>query len=92
MLGIFDDPEIGIGKIRLAPGASLFVATDGVIDAERADGAEFGEQGIRRTLETCITGSATTIVETLFGAVNAFSAGAPQSDDITALVIRYLGD
>ena len=92
MLGIFDDPEIGIGKIRLEPGASLFVATDGVIDAERADGAEFGEQGIRRTLETCITGSATAIVETLFGAVNAFSAGAPQSDDITALVIRYLGD
>ena len=91
MLGLFDDPEIGMFKMRLAPGSSFFVATDGVIDAERADGSVFGEAGVRVSLNQSAARSADEIVQTLFKEVSAFSAGAPQSDDITALSIRYLG-
>ena len=92
MLGLFDDPEIGTGRITLDPGASFFVATDGVMDAERADGSEFGENGIREVLEAVGSFPAEKTIQRLFGVVDAFSAGAPQSDDMTALTVRFLGD
>ncbi len=91
MLGIFEDPEIGTSKIRLEPGSAFVIATDGVIEAERADGGDFGEKGMRAVLETLIGEPGVEIVEGLFESVRKFSAGTPQTDDITALVVRYLG-
>ena len=89
ILGIFDDPEIGTTKIQLSPGSSLFVSTDGVIDAERADGAEFAEAGVRGILEASVSLPASEVIRNVFAAIAAFSGEVPQTDDITALAVRF---
>ncbi len=90
MLGIFEDPEIGHGTVTLARGDSLFVATDGIMDAERADGGEFSEEGIRSVLEAAVSMTAVQTVDHVFSEIANFSAGANQFDDITAMAIRFI--
>jgi sigma-B regulation protein RsbU (phosphoserine phosphatase) len=91
MLGLFEDPEIGNDRIALTSGDTLLVATDGVMDAERKEGGEFSEQGIRTLLESSAAMTAAQTVDHVFSAISTFSEGANQFDDITAMAVRFTG-
>jgi sigma-B regulation protein RsbU (phosphoserine phosphatase) len=76
---------------QLAPGEALFEFSDGVTEAKSAADDDYGEQ----KLEACLAGAHTTkaeeIVDRVITAVQEFSKGAPQADDITCLAVRYIG-
>lgn len=91
MLGILDDPEIGTGRIRLEAGTSLFLATDGLSDAENREGVAFGDKGLRRLLTGVHDATPGELIQATFDTVSRFSEGAAQVDDITALVVRFAG-
>lgn len=76
----------------LKPGDSLFLYTDGVTEAFRQDGLMYGESRLVEFLQGKSALSCQGVVESLRGDVAAFVDGAPQSDDIAMLTIRYLGD
>ncbi|MBF9060596.1 SpoIIE family protein phosphatase [Rhodobacterales bacterium HKCCSP123] len=89
-LGLFEGISVGSRALRLAPGDRIVLATDGVTEAFDQQRRVFGWD---RFLAALPGGAATaeTSVGTLFAEVAGFVDGAPPSDDVTALVLRYLG-
>jgi sigma-B regulation protein RsbU (phosphoserine phosphatase) len=72
---------------RLAPGDTLLAYTDGVTEAFTADDRPFG---VERLLAVPLPADAPgAACGRLVDAVHAFVAGAPASDDITVLALRY---
>lgn len=92
-LGFVPDYQFRCGKIQLEPGDSLVLYTDGITEAMNAGHELFGAPRIQGTLDRVASGiTAQALTKTLLGGVAAFTAGAPQSDDITLVVIRYVAD
>ena len=91
ILGCMEDFEFESKKITLAPGEQIFLYTDGVTEAFNVDYVEFGEERLVNFLSEHQLQSTEDIVNESINAVAVFSDGAPQSDDITLLAIRYNG-
>lgn len=91
-LGILDDHLYETASLRLKPGDSLFLYTDGVTEAFSREGKDFSLERLERWLEHkgAAGVGAYDLVEGAFQAVKAFTGDAPQSDDITVLALRYL--
>jgi sigma-B regulation protein RsbU (phosphoserine phosphatase) len=74
---------------RLRLGDLLVLYTDGVTEAMNPGNVMFGESGLLSYLQREGRQKARTLLEGLGRTVEAHAAGAPQSDDITALAVRY---
>jgi serine phosphatase RsbU (regulator of sigma subunit) len=91
-LGIMRDHPFAAGSIHLDPGDTLLLYTDGVNEAMNNERKLFGTPTIGEVLRTLSKAPSAQDISTLITQrVKAFVAGAPQSDDITMLVVRYLG-
>ena len=75
----------------LEPGDSLFVYTDGVLEATSVSGAMFKEERLAETLNQNPDASPEELIHRVRGAVDAFADSAPQFDDITMLSLKYNG-
>jgi sigma-B regulation protein RsbU (phosphoserine phosphatase) len=91
LVGLLRDLAYETGRITLQPGDSIFLYTDGVTEAEDPEQKFFGERRLRELLH--VTGSAgpEATVQAVLAEVERFAAGAPRSDDITTLALRYRG-
>jgi serine phosphatase RsbU (regulator of sigma subunit)/CHASE2 domain-containing sensor protein len=76
-------------SVTLAPGASLILMTDGVTEAQNAQGALFGRDRILQAEPK--PGSAGEICEAIRDRVRRFEAGTEATDDLTVMALRYLG-
>lgn len=90
-LGIVGDAVYDEGRVTLAPGDVLLLFTDGVTEAINGAGELFSDGRLLAQFGASASRSATDIVGSLVESVNHFAAGVPQEDDITVLVLRYLG-
>jgi len=91
ILGIIKSAEpYEEGNVALDPGDSIILFTDGVTEAMNAAGSELGEEPLLRLSANRSRLSAGEMVDTLVDAVKAHSTGAPQSDDVTLVVLRVL--
>jgi sigma-B regulation protein RsbU (phosphoserine phosphatase) len=91
-LGFIDPYDFTVGTIKLEPGDALVLYTDGVNEAMNGDRRMFTTSAIGDTLRTISKDNpADRICQTIIGKVDEFVHGAPQSDDITLVVIRYCG-
>jgi sigma-B regulation protein RsbU (phosphoserine phosphatase) len=79
------------GTIPLFPGDTLFLYTDGVTEAIGQAGDLFTAERLRVLLETQIASSAKTMIQKVVHEVRRYSASVEQSDDITALALKYIG-
>ena len=77
--------------IKLEPGAKLFVYTDGVPEAERADREQFGLERTLTVLRRFEDLPPQSIVTGMSTAVYDFVGDIPQFDDLTMLVLHYKG-
>lgn len=81
--------------LTLVPGDAILLYTDGVTEAMDPDRRLFGEEQLRdlaaRLAAPPAGSDARRLCEGLAAEVHAFARGAEQSDDITMLVLRYLG-
>jgi sigma-B regulation protein RsbU (phosphoserine phosphatase) len=87
-LGIFKDHIYKNQDITINPGDVLIVATDGFNEARNSDGDMFGLERLLSLAERNVSRSAQTIAEVMFARIHAFSAGHPQDDDATIVVIK----
>ena len=73
----------------------MVIFSDGVSEAMDAAGDEFGDDRLLAAIQASHVGDADIdaprLVDDVITAVRAFTAGAAQSDDITAMVVRYRG-
>jgi serine phosphatase RsbU (regulator of sigma subunit) len=91
IIGAFPEATFDEETVQLDPGDVLVVFSDGVTEAMNVDGADFGEQRLLSSIPDNRECSPTVLLERILTAVHEFSAGAEQSDDVTALVLRYTG-
>ncbi len=80
------------GETTLLPGETLFFYTDGVNEAFNEAGEQFGEPRLEAQLEAHAGASPDTICDAMRASVEAFSTGVEQSDDITTVAMRYVGN
>ena len=88
VLGVVEDMKFTRQSLQLNPGDALVMYTDGVTEAENIEHAQFGESRMEAALAELKGASSKQIVQTVIAKIREFTAGAPQSDDITQLVIR----
>ncbi len=88
-VGVMPGLAYATHTLTLAPGAALVLYTDGITEAAAADESFFGTERLRQTAAAIPPNAdAHVIFDRILGEVTEFTAGAPQSDDITLLVIR----
>lgn len=86
-LGVFEDPNLGQLPLRLLPGDSILLYTDGVTEARSPDGAFFGEDRLRALLRSRQNEDAATLAANIKQEVRAFQQDAPR-DDLAIMVLR----
>jgi PAS domain S-box-containing protein len=87
VLGVFDDAELRDTSLRLMPGETLVLYTDGVTEARSPDGDFFGEDRLRRLLGSCSGYEAATLAARIKDVILDFQEGYPR-DDLAVLVLR----
>lgn len=90
-VGVIPDLSYREKSVTLAPGDTLFLYTDGISEAMDANGREFSVERIIEALSETHRQSIDVMLTRVTDAVDRFVGDAPQSDDITCLVIRYNG-
>ena len=88
--GLFADAEYETLTMKLAPGDSILICSDGIIEAQNA---RYDDFGIARLMTVCNENSGaspTELLERIFSAVHAFTDVIRQHDDMAA-VIFHLG-
>lgn len=90
-LGV-DETEVFPRSVNnsLHSGDLLVFVTDGVLEAQAPDGAEFGLQRMLQVMKENRDKSAREMVDALYDAVRKFCRLRPQRDDITAVVVKVL--
>jgi sigma-B regulation protein RsbU (phosphoserine phosphatase) len=91
IVGLFESATFEEETVTLTTGDWLIVFSDGVSEAMSVSGDEYGESRIVACVERHKNVEPPQLLEALFADVRDFTRGAPQSDDITAMVLRYGG-
>jgi sigma-B regulation protein RsbU (phosphoserine phosphatase) len=91
VVGLLEFAPFEQETITLVPGDCIVVFSDGVSEALSQSGEEFGDARLLEVSEPAVNGTSQALVERVVASVRAFTKGAAQSDDITVMVIRYLG-
>jgi serine phosphatase RsbU (regulator of sigma subunit) len=90
VMGLFEDWHCEIAEVQLAPGDMLVLYTDGITEATNADGEEFGESRLLATLGSNFHLPVGPLLQAIVEAVQQFSRGSEQQDDITLVIARSL--
>jgi len=76
---------------QLQKGDVVVIFSDGVTEALDAQGQEFGEERLIELLRQYHTADAASILARIMEDVQTFAHGVAQHDDVTALVLKYVG-
>ena len=88
IVGCFEDFEYKNSSLQLNPGDSLVMYTDGVTEAFNEQSEQYGEKRLETLLERLNGKNSKEIVNEMVADVHGYAGNAPQSDDITTLVIK----
>jgi phosphoserine phosphatase RsbU/P len=89
--GMFDFAQYENASEQLQPGDVVIVYTDGVTEALNTEGQEFGEERLATIAAERHKEDASAILQAIVQSVQTFARGAPQHDDVTAMVVKYTG-
>jgi sigma-B regulation protein RsbU (phosphoserine phosphatase) len=87
-LGLLPGMSYTSESCGFAPGARLLFYTDGLTEVFRGD-EEFGPERLLDEFCRCPSPKADGILDALWTAIEAFSEGGPQADDMTALALCH---
>ena len=90
-LGARKKTKIRSREFELQPGDCLFVYSDGVPEANIAEGEMFREERITDTLNRDAGAAPENLVRRMYDSVKNYMGDAEQFDDITMLCFRYNG-
>jgi sigma-B regulation protein RsbU (phosphoserine phosphatase) len=89
VLGLFRVAQYEWDTVHLSANDLVVICSDGVTEATNRSGEEFGRTRIAEIVSTCSTQKPEAVLDVLLGAVRAFTQGAAQADDLTAMILRY---
>ena len=88
-VGLLEEATFNADRVQLTPGDTLLLYTDGVTEAESKDEDFFGTERLKEAFGQHPNASLGVLQSAVLGAVEQFTQGAAQSDDITLLLFRY---
>ena len=88
-LGFGAQSEYQSLTVQLEPGDTVLVYSDGVSEAHNDTGAMWGERNLKKTLASVGNMSLEKIKTSLIQAVETFTQGTPQKDDITFVLFGW---
>ncbi len=91
MLGAVADAPCQSGSLALKRGDVVLCYTDGVTEAMNREQAMFTQRRLRESVAGMEAVEAAQLVRALHAEIRAFAQGAPQSDDIAVLALKYRG-
>ncbi|MGB9790682.1 MAG: PP2C family protein-serine/threonine phosphatase [Thermotoga caldifontis] len=89
-MGIMRDVDYREIEIGLHPNDTLLIYTDGVTEARNETGEEFGLERLMTVVKSSREVSADEIITKVQNELKRFCGEAPQHDDSTMLVVKYL--
>jgi PAS domain S-box-containing protein len=87
-LGLFDDGTTRTEHLRLAPGDTLVLYSDGVTEMRAAGGALYGSARLAEVLTRNLGSPAAHVVKAIEDDIGAFGRGAANHDDVAVLAVR----
>jgi sigma-B regulation protein RsbU (phosphoserine phosphatase) len=91
VVGAIENTKCVAKSLNLKPGDVFFLYTDGVTEAMNPESQLFSEEKLKNCLDKHKNKEITEIVRAMRQEIFDFAKGAPQSDDITMLVLKYKG-
>ncbi|MBI3697443.1 MAG: SpoIIE family protein phosphatase [Acidobacteria bacterium] len=91
-LGLFSTSSFAEEQIQLQSADKLVIYTDGVTEAENAFHELFGYERLEELVGRHYAAPAAQLHHAILDAVSAFTAGVPQRDDVTLVVLEYVGE
>lgn len=88
-LGMLEESEFGVQSVQLQPGDKIIAYSDGLTEAQNAEGTFFEARRMRELIRAHCGLNAADLHEKMMDEVEDFTAGAAQHDDITALVMEF---
>ena len=88
-VGAMPDTAYASSTLSLAPGDGLFIYSDGVTEATNAGGEQYGEARLEADLRDLVRADGRMLLDTVRERVSKHCADAPQTDDLTALMMRW---
>jgi serine phosphatase RsbU (regulator of sigma subunit) len=89
-LGMFDFASYQSRALHLDQGDILVVYSDGLTDAESPQGAIFGEKRLLEIIQQGAPSGSRAVEQTCLKAIESFTEGMAQVDDITFVVVEKL--
>jgi sigma-B regulation protein RsbU (phosphoserine phosphatase) len=90
VIGLIPDCAYQQADLTLAPGDRLVIFTDGVSEAMNPALEEWGEDRLIATVRAAQECDASETITHIMQAADQFAAGAPQHDDMTLIVLRFV--
>jgi len=75
-------------ELEMAPGDTLAVLSDGIYEYEDPDGAQFGRERVEAVLRQATTQPAASLSARMLQSARTFARSAPQSDDVTMVLVK----
>jgi sigma-B regulation protein RsbU (phosphoserine phosphatase) len=93
VVGLLEFAPYGQETVQLDVGDTIVIFSDGVSEALNSAGDEFGDSRLQTVVEQTHKPEmgAQAVVDRVVAEVRSFTKGAVQNDDITVMVLRYLG-
>jgi sigma-B regulation protein RsbU (phosphoserine phosphatase) len=91
VIGAVEDYPYRAESLVLGAGDRLFLYTDGVTEAMNPRDELYSDERLLQQLGAHQQESIHALVDSTVASIRAFAAGADQSDDITIMVIEFLG-
>jgi serine phosphatase RsbU (regulator of sigma subunit) len=91
VLGLFDQATFEQETLTLHPGDLIVLFSDGVTEAMNPAGDEFTDERLLACVKAHQHESPDDVMNALLADVKAFCADAPQTDDVTVVMVRYKG-
>ncbi len=90
-IGWFPNNPLAAEQLQLRPGDVVIYYTDGLTEAESLSGDFFGEERLFEAILESIDASVEQMSDHIMHRVDQFTAGAPPFDDLTLVIVRYVG-
>jgi sigma-B regulation protein RsbU (phosphoserine phosphatase) len=90
-LAVMENAKFALGREKLSPGDVLFLYTDGINEAMNPAHEQFSYDRLLKGFDENKTLGMKDLILRVGDRVKTFAAGAPQSDDITMVSLRFFG-
>jgi sigma-B regulation protein RsbU (phosphoserine phosphatase) len=90
-VGVFSEQQFSSHTVRLRPGDSMLLYTDGLSEARDLHGAEYGVERLAKLMSATRASSPGAMISACLEDLKTFTGGARKSDDLTMMAVRWSG-